>query len=295
MGDLLRSGFFRYTHSAVFKVCAVLTAVFAFLFSYKIYDAAELNEFWFVCGSIVFAVMITFIIGNETSKCIRNKIPTGHTKTEVYFAELILANMFVVIFFAVFLAAAAVLNFRLFSHIPPLLALQTIFGFLCMSLLFANVFASLTCIIPSKTASAIVCLVLIIALFLTSTVVGQALKEREFYRVGELRDGEWVHWEEKNSKYVDEPWRSVLTFYRDANPYGQRSAYDEILLPFLYNDGSWEKAKEATANTIGNDFLKREVSESEQEFLNNTPFTILAPIPVFVLAGWLIFRKRSFK
>ena len=100
---------------------------------------------------------------------------------------------------------------------------------------------------------------------------------------------------EENPDYVHEPWRSILTVYRDANPYGQRWEYVDILRPFLYDDVSWERAKEATVNTIGNDHLKREVSETEWVFLNRTPFAILAPIPFFIIGGWLVFRKRAFK
>lgn len=296
MSNLLRSGFFRYTRSTVFKVCTALTVIFASLFSYRIHYASELNEFWFMFGSITFAVLITFMIGNETSKCIRNKIPTGYTKTQIYFSELLLANVFVILFFTVFLVIAVGLNFRLLFHTPIKLALQAIFGFLCMALLFANAFASLTCMISSKTVSTIVCLVLIIVLFLTSSIVVEMLNEKEFQKLGHSANGgEMVYWEEKNPDYVDEPWRSVLTFYRNANPYGQRAEYDEILLPFLYDDEAWERNMEATKNTIGNDFLKREISDIEQKFLNKTPFDIIIPIPFFIFVGWIVFRKKELK
>ncbi len=296
MRDLLRSGFFRYTHSSVFKVCTVLCIAFAALFSYRIYRAVELNEFTFMFASVIFAVLITFSVGYETSKCIRNKIPTGCTRSQVYFSELILANLFILFYFILFLIFALALNFRLLSHIPVKLALAAVFGFLCMSLLFANVFAALTCIISSKTASVTVCLVLIIAMFLTSETVADMLDQSEFYKVGHADNGgEMEFYLVENPDYVHEPWRSILTFYRDANPYGQRWEYVDILRPFLYDDVSWERAKEATVNTIGNDHLKREVSETEWVFLNRTPFAILAPIPLFVLGGWLVFRKRSFK
>ena len=295
MFNLLRSGFFRYLHSTIFKVCSVLTLAIAVLFSYGIYRAAELNEIWFVFGTITLAILITFMIGTETSKCIRNKIPTGYTRTQIYFSELILANIFVVLFFIVFFVAAVCLNVRLLSHIPLKLALQVVFGFLCMALLLANIVASLACVISAKTAASIVCLVMITVLFITSTIVVSMLDEPEFYRMGSNESGEWVWWEEKNTRYIDEPWRSVLTFYRDANPYGQRAEYDEILTPFLYCDEYWEKAMEETADTIGNDFLKRELSEHEQDYLNRIPFSILAPLPVFIFGGWLVFRKKSFQ
>lgn len=295
MFNLLRSGFFRYLHSTIFKVCSVLTLAIAVLFSYGIYRAAELNEIWFVFGTITLAILITFMIGTETSKCIRNKIPTGYTRTQIYFSELILANIFVVLFFIVFFVAAVCLNVRLLSHIPLKLAFQVVFGFLCMALLLANIVASLACVISAKTAASIVCLVMITVLFITSTIVVSMLDEPKFHRMGSNESGEWVWWEEKNTRYVDEPWRRVLTFYRDANPYGQRAEYDEILTPFLYSDEYWKKAMEATADTIGNDFLKREISENEQNYLNSIPFSILAPIPFFIFGGWLVFRKKSFQ
>ena len=109
-------------------------------------------------------------------------------------------------------------------------------------------------------------------------MVVNLLKEEEFFKVGSTESGKWEHWEEKNPRYIDEPLRGVLIFYRDINPYGQRAEYESILIPFLYDDESWEQAKEATANTIGNDFLKRETSEDEWAYLNRTPFAMLAPI-----------------
>ena len=296
MRDLLRSGFFRYTHSSVFKVCTALCIAFAALFSYRIYRAVELNEFTFMFASVTFAVLITFSVGYETSKCIRNKIPTGCTRSQVYFSELILANLFILFYFILFLIFALALNFRLLSHIPVKLALAAGFGFLCMALLFANVFAALTCIISSKTASVTVCLVLIIAMFLTSETVADMLDRSEFLKIAHMENGgEMEFYLVENPDYVHEPWRSVLTVYRDANPYGQRWEYGDILLPFLYNDLEWEQAKEATANTIGNDFLRRETSEDEWAYLNRTPFAMLAPIPFFIIGGWLVFRKRSFE
>lgn len=296
MRDLLRSGFFRYTHSSVFKVCTALCIAFAALFSYRLYRAVELNEFTFMFASVTFAVLITFSVGYETSVCIRNKIPTGCTRSQVYFSELILANLFILFYFILFLIFALALNFRLLPHIPVKLALAAVFGFLCMALLFANVFAALTCIISSKTAPVTVCLVLIIAMFLTSETLADMLDQSEFYKVGHADNGgEMEFYLVENPDYVHEPWRSILTFYRDANPYGQRWEYGDILLPFLYDDLDWEQAKEATANTIGNDFLRRETSEDEWAYLNRTPFAMLAPIPFFIIGGWFVFRKRSFK
>lgn len=295
MRDLLRSGFFRYTHSSVFKVCTALCIAFAALFSHRLYRAVEFNEFCFMAASVIFAVLITLSVGNETSKCIRNKIPTGHTRAQVYFSELILANLFVLAYFVIFLVFSLAFNFRLLPHIPARLALGAAFGFLGMALLFANVFAALTCMIASKTASVIVCLVLVIAMFLSSEQVSDMLDQSEFNKLGHAENGgEMVYYYEENPDYVHEPWRSILTFYRDANPYGQRWEYVEIMEPFLYDDESWERAKEATANTIGNYHLKREVSADEQKFLNRTPLALLTPIPFFIVGGWFVFRKRSF-
>lgn len=296
MGNLLRSGFFRYVHSSAFRICSVLVVVFAILFSYRIYTGAELNEFCLMFGWITFAVLISLAIGNETTRCIRNKISTGHTKTQIFFAELILANIVVLMYFVMFLILAIAINSRLLSHIPLKLILQTAFGFLSISLLFANILVPLACIIASRNWSVIVCLVLIITLALTSVGVTETLKNKEINRMGEITNGSaMIYTDDTNSDYADKLFEIVLTFYRDTNPFCLNSSYNKILFPFLLNDEALEKAKEATVDTIGNDFLRREVSETEQVFLNEAPYIVLSPIPFFVILGWAVFRKKSFQ
>ena len=295
MIKLLRAGFFRYFHSTVFKICSLLTIVFSILFSYSTYSDSNLNEIWFMFGTLMIAVLITFTIGNEASSHIKNKIVAGYTKTQIYFSEIILANIFALIFFIVFFISFIVGNLYILGHTPILLSVQTILGFVSMVLLLASVFASLSCIISSKTAPSIVCLILVIVLTITNSMVVNLLKEEEFFKVGSTESGKWEQWEEKNPRYIDEPLRSVLIFYRDINPYGQRAEYESILIPFLYDDESWEQAKEATEHTIGNEFLRREISEEEQKYLNKAPVIMISPLPVFIILGWLIFRKKEFK
>ena len=295
MLNLLRAGFFRYLHSTAFKICSSLTVVFAALFSWRAYKATELNELWFMFGTLMITVLITFVVGNETSSCIKNKLAAGYTKTQVYFSEIILANIFALIYFSVFFVFFVVGNFYIIEHTPLFISFQVVFAFAAMTLLLASVFCSIACAISSKTVPSIVCLVLVIVLSITSLVVVEALNITEFQKFATDKNGEWVYWQEKNPNYVDEPLRSLLTFYRDVNPYGQCAEYEKILLPFLYYDEKWEEAKEATKNTIGNDFLKREISDVERKYLIKTPFVTLIPIPVFVIAGWLIFKKKEFK
>lgn len=296
MGNLLRSGFFRYVHSSVFRICSVLMVVFAILFSYRIYVGAELNEFCLMFGWITFAVLISLAIGTETTRCIRNKLSTGYTKTQIFFAELILANIVVLMYFLMFLILAIAINSRLLSHIPLKLVLQTAFGFLSISLIFANILVPIACILASRSWSVIVCLVLIITLALTSVGVSETLKNKEIIRMGKTTNGSMLSYsDDANSDYADKLFECILTFYRDTNPFCLNSSYNKILRPFLLNDEALEKAKEATVDTIGNEFLIREVSETEQVFLNKAPFIALSPIPFFVILGWVVFRKKSFQ
>ncbi|MBQ9746271.1 MAG: hypothetical protein IJW21_05565 [Clostridia bacterium] len=295
MLNLLRAGFFRYLRSTVFKVCTLLAAVFAALFSYSAMKTSNLNEIWFMFGTLMIAVLITFTVGGETSSCIRNKLAAGYTKTQIYFSEIILANVFALIYYAVFFVFFLVGNFYITEHTPAVLSLQASLGFAAMAVLLASAFASISCMISSKTAPAVVSLILVIVLTITNSIAADALKEKEFFKVGSNQSGKWEYWEEKNPEYVDEPLRSVLTFYRDTNPYGQRAEYEGILVPFLYDDEAWERAKEATADTIGNDFLMRDISEDEQKYLNRTPLVTLTPVPAFILAGWFVFKKKEFK
>lgn len=296
MPKLIRAGFFRYFHSTVFWVCGGLSAVLAFLFGYRLCRNVCLDEHWFFFATVVFAVLLSLSVGGEVSGTAKNKIVKGYSRTQIFFSEWLVACAIVSIFFVLYLVMAFLLNTAILSHTPLSLTVQCIVGFYSIALTLTTVYLSLVCMIAKKTVAVIVCFVLSFGVYFTSFTVADRLNNREFNKVGTLgENGEWEFSLEKNPEYVEEPVRSVLSFYLNVNPYGQRSVYEDIVYPYLFRDGAWEAALEATANTTGNEHLLREISPEEQRFLDLAPLYTVAPIPLFVLAGWLSFRKKELK
>lgn len=296
MSKLIRAGFFRYFHSEVFKACSALTLLLSLIMALRIRGGVEINEYCFVLETTVFAVMIALSLGNEASNHMKNKVLKGYSRTLLYFSEMTVAVSLVSLYFVWFAALCFVFNIEILSHIPVSLMLSCIFGFYLMAVMLTSAFVFIACAASGKAVAAIVCLVLVIGLYMTSTFADAFLAEPQYYKVGQqMQTGEFEYYPEENPTYVDEPLRSVLVFYRNTNPYGQRAKYEDIASPFLYSDEKWEAAKEAIADTLGSDVLDREISEDEIKFLRQTPLFALIPIPFFVLVGWLVFRKRSFR
>ncbi|MBQ8404825.1 MAG: hypothetical protein IJX55_10475 [Clostridia bacterium] len=301
MLKLIRAGIFRYIHSTAFKVCSALALAVGFIFAHNIYKNVELDESWFFTATIIFASLIAINVGGEISKCAKNKITAGYSKTKIFLSELIVANLAILFFFVLFLLFSFVMNVRLLPHIPLKLALLYIFGFMCISVSLATVFFSITCIIPKKAVSAILCLVLLFSLYYTSDKVDYALEQPEFMQQATIdENGEWFKFEVENPEYIKEPLRSIYTFYSDINPFGQREKYETIIYPYLFDDARLELLRKNTQEQAANpeyllEKLERNVSESEWEFIHRAPLYALAPVPVFTLAGWLVFRKKEFR
>lgn len=296
MLKLIRAGFFRYFHSTVFWVSGGLSLILSVFFGYDLSHEVTLNEYWFFFATVVFAVLLSLSVGGEVSTNAKNKLVKGYSRTRIFFSEWIVACAVTSILFLVYLIPAFLLNTAILAHTPPRLMVQCIVGFYAISLALTTVFLSLAFVTARKTVALAVCFLLSFGVYATSFTVASQLNEREFFKVGTMLDnGEFEYWEEKNPKYVEEPLRSVLSFYLNVNPYGQRSVYEDVVFPYLFPDDKWEAALEATANTSGNEHLLREISEEEQRFLDLAPLYSAAPIPLFVLAGWLAFRKKELK
>ena len=297
MFKLLHAGFFRYLHSTAFKVCTLCTFLLGILFAYRLSNAVELNEYCFLGEIAVLTILITLSVGTEMQSGIRPKLVCGYRRTTIFFSELILADLMVTLFFGIFLILSLALNIPIIGHLPVGGMLGCVLGFYVMAISLASGLAALSCVLTFKVISAVICLILAMAMYLSSYSFAVMLDAEEFLEYGthDPETQEMITVREENPDYVHEPWRSLMTVYLRVNPYGQRAEYEELLFPFLFDDDAWARAKEATANTIGNQHLERVISEEEQRFLRTAPLCSLGPALCVVLGSWLIFRKKSFR
>ncbi|MBR7162316.1 MAG: hypothetical protein IKD07_07860, partial [Clostridia bacterium] len=216
MSKLVRAGFFRYFHSTVFQICTALTLLLSFIFAFRISRSVQINEYCFAFETMIFAVMIAVSLGYEVSGNIKNKVLTGYSRALIYFSETIVAVTLVSMHFMWFAALSFALNAEILSHMPTDLMLSCIFGFYLMALMLTAAFVFITCAVSKQTVSAILCLVVIISLYMTSTLADAFLSEPQYLKWGKKEEnGEWEYFLEENPTYIDEPLRSILVFYRN--------------------------------------------------------------------------------
>ncbi len=295
MRRLLRAGLFRFGHSSAARLCLVLTLICACLFAWEVRREVSIGEDWFLPQMMIYAVMFSLVVGREMGHRAKNKLIAGVSRSRVFWSELAAALVMAALCFIVFAGIVLCANLRLLDHTPLSLAVWILLGFGCITLALTAVFVTLALLAPSRTVAAVLCLVLVVALYVTSLPIGQMLREPEFNAVAGTVGGEPFYREEQNPDYVAEPWRSLLTAYRKINPFSVREEFDRAVHPFLFDDESWAHAKEATAETMGPEYMERMLTAEEERMMHRAPLCALVPALCLVMVGWPLFCRRRFR
>lgn len=196
-------------------------------------EAHYLEEaFWIqalVIG-IVLSVFISLFVGAEYEYgTIRNKIISGHTRSDIY-----LANVFVCIVAGWIMCLGCLISSLLagiplqgFFHIElSEILLQGICVF-ALSAAYAAIYCVFTMLISNRTIAAIVCIFLSFLLLFSGTAVSNRLDELEYYYIpdgslgiGEIDDGsnsEWI----RNPDYLEGTERRIYEIVFEVLPGGQ--------------------------------------------------------------------------
>lgn len=295
MCRLFRAGLFRFWHSSAARAGLVLTLICAFLFAWEVRREVSLGEIWFLPQMMIYAVMFSLVVGREIGHRAKNKLIAGVSRSRIFWSELTAALVMAALCFIVFAGIVFCANLRLLDHTPLSLAVWILLGFGCITLVLTAVFVTVALLAPSRTVAAVLCLVLVVALYVTSLPIEQMLREPEFDAVAGTVGGEPFYREEPNPDYVAEPWRSLLTAYREINPFSAREQFDRAVHPFLFYGESWVQAKEATAETMGPEYMERMLTAEEERMMRRAPLCLLAPAVCVVMAGWSLFCRRRFR
>ena len=297
MKRLFKAELYRYTHNITFKLYWVLSLVFSMLFAYGIYRNAELSEEWFLAQNLLIAILVSLSVGDEMSKCVRKKVVAGYSKTKIFLVELLVSNLIVITQFVISLIICLIVNYRLLAHTPFYIVFISSVGFLSVVFSFTTFFTTISCLLSKKTLSAVVCLIFVISLYVFSPIVTFSLEEPQYLETMEW-NAETNAIEEikvENEKYVAEPMRSVLLTLNNANPFSQRIEYNSIINPFLYDDKSWENAKEAIQNTLDDDYLSRDLTNQDKEYLNVAFLYLFVPTLLFAITGGIVYKRKEIK
>lgn len=236
MYKLLSANFLRLRKSKVFWGCLVLAFAYAvafmlngcrqaladtteyvyFLDQYYFHFALSMGAFVAVLGSMLFA--------SECSEgALRNKIIVGHTKAQVYLANLLCT-------FAAALLLLLAWGIGGLIGVPVLgwwkTSADQLLVYLLITVLFMAALCSLFTFVqslsPNGTVAAIACLCLFAGLFIFSGIISNALAQPEMTSgVIITSSGMSMGEPEPNPEYVSGAVRAAYEFIADALPTGQ--------------------------------------------------------------------------
>lgn len=251
MSNLLRADFFRLWRSKSFWACMMFQVGSALFFPIMNYIRGIKNGFsivpdWnlfagmaFIC--VLSALFSTLFVGTDYSDgTIRNQLVVGHRRWEIYLSHLITC-----ITGCLLMCAGYLLPYLVVSR-PLLGPLQqdawTILVYvgvaLVLTVALASLYTMLAMVIPNRTVSAVVALVLSFGLLLSGSYLYSYLNYPPTY-TQMIYNPVLEEWEEKEAPYpfyLKGTKRDVFQLLCDVNPGGQImqcNALDAPNLPLL--------------------------------------------------------------
>lgn len=236
MSKLLDAGFARlwkdklfYLEMIMFCITAAVACCTQFR-EVKNWNAEiHLEDAFFNCTPFILlfsAAFIALFTGSEYSDgTIRNKLIVGHTRFDVYLAELIVNGVAMLIVYSAHLIVAFALGLPMFGFftIPMSQVLLTLFDALIMIIALSALFTMLTMLMSSKASSAVACLILVCAFFFMGMVLQSNLTEPEMYTDYVVIENNAIVMGDPvpNPRYITGIKRQVYQFLLDFIPMGQ--------------------------------------------------------------------------
>lgn len=235
MAKLLRANLSRLWKSRIFYVGLIFMAVLnVFLVldgwkSIRMGYTEPLEEMLFqncIVIGFVCAVVVGMFLGTEYSDgTIRNKIAVGHTRVNIYLANLIVCAAASALLLMISLSVGFGLGSFLLDPLElpvKALLLYTLIGLLT-TVSFASIYTLVAMLSPSKASGAVLCLVLSLVLVFAASLVGGTLTEPEMVQDYVMTEnGMPIPGDpHPNPRYVTGTKRAVLEVIYDVLPTGQ--------------------------------------------------------------------------
>lgn len=237
MMKLLRANFARLWKNKVFWLG--FSALTSFCILQKIgmsQDTAEVHyleeAFWiqaFVIG-IILSVFISLFVGAEYEYgTIRNKIISGHVRSDIYLANVLvcIAAGWIICLGCLIFSLLAGVPFLGFFHTRLSEILAEGICVFALSAAYAAIYCFFAMSIPNRTITAIVCVLLSFLLLFAGTAVSNRLDESEYYYIpdkslgiGEIDDGSHSEWI-RNPGYLEGTKRRTYEIIFEVIPGGQ--------------------------------------------------------------------------
>ena len=305
MSKLIRAGVRRYVRNIVFWLAIVATAVAGVI------GARGARQFYFddfYCVIVLFAlaVMISWLVGRENDEGIfRNKVVSGYTKGQIYISELILGVGTSVLMFLVFAGIFIAFNSYVFAKASLSVCVRIFVDSLLVTVCFAAILVTLSCLIPKRAISIIVNIVVVFAIIFMAYGLQNVVQQEEYYTeydfeyVTEIDEngneflvGQEVEGSErlvKNPKYVDGFARIVYQAVYDILPFGHINEYN-----YLTND--WFGYDYYNVPEEGRVWHKDCTLTAEESASINVNLIYSVVVNSLIIAvGYVCFRKKDLK
>ncbi|MCI8375678.1 MAG: ABC transporter permease subunit [Lachnospiraceae bacterium] len=234
MNKLLWANFNRLLRDRAFCLgCAFLAGMSAYLpilHYIEQGDRVNPNNYFFgfnIVIGVFAAVCCSLYLGTEYSEgTMRNKLIAGHTRKNIYLANLIICTAASLLAVVIYLAAESIVGIPLNGNVrmgPGELLVRFLVSAL-MILSFSSIFTLISMLNQSKAAGAVLNILLFLALLALAFSINARLEEPEFiqnyYMLNELGDVTQVE-PMPNPRYLQGAAREAYEFVYDFLPTGQ--------------------------------------------------------------------------
>lgn len=262
MSNLLRAGVLRYRTNLVFRLAVAASAVAGLYNGWfsRTCDIANLDIFGAMVEFIIFAVLISWMVGREYEDGgFHNKVIAGNTRRDIYASEFLLAILACTVLFLIHAVIFICLNLYTFSVLTPGMVLGFFFGSLFANLAVTALLVALAFLLQNRFVMATVSILLVFGLFCAGDVMRDVIDNEEYIKVYDyeiFEDGYGNSWEQeiegsehivKNPEYVGEPLYTICKVLYVINPCAHMGAYSDMTyglfgkyLKFRTEDDRWE-------------------------------------------------------
>lgn len=237
MTKLLNADFSRLWKNKVFWLgvaTMVIWPVLVLIVTYRTSLAVPnhshvLDGFFFQYGPVIggfVAIFTSLFLGTDYSDgTIRNKITVGHLRYSIYLSNLIVSAVASILMNAAWILTMITVGTSLFGWFSS--SITSILMYLCvtifMILAFAAIFTFIAMLNQSKANSAVVALLVFLAILFLASYLNNRLHEPEMYSPGIVISSGTVELSEptRNPNYVYGSKRKLFEFFVDFLPTGQ--------------------------------------------------------------------------
>ena len=279
MIKLLRAGFRRAFKSIIFWLGLCASLLLGIISAINTRTCQYLDDVYIMPFFVIIAIVVALIIGTEHSDgSFRNKIVAGHSKGNIYFANLIVFLTFSLLVVLLYLGIFALLMIGHISTFPTYALIVSAVGFVLVTLSYTVILVSVSMMISQRAINAVVCILLVLATVFSIYVIDDMLGHSQFIEITTIVNGEAHAIREPNPKYIGGTPRTVLQNIEMFIPYGAMIEYSEIVDPCFadYN-------------------ITLSLPAERVEQLKIMPIYSTTVSVVVGLLGWALFRKKELK